>query len=64
MLSESIIGLKYDKRIIHRFIEQGKVKASELENHLNDLPDLSDKYEDISEEIFSSLDKKKDSEKE
>ena len=55
--------LKYDNRLTERFIERGKLTQKEYDQYLEKLPDLSDKYEDVADEIYSLLDKKSDKEK-
>ena len=56
-LSTDVEQLRYDKRIVERFIEQGKVTRNDHKKHLKNLADLSEECDDIEEEIFSVLSK-------
>ena len=49
---------KFDKRIIKRLIEEGRVKAIEYNLYKDNLEDLQGKSEDIFAKIF--INKKKD----
>lgn len=42
----------FDSRIAQRNIRDGRVKRDEFEKHMASLPDLSDKCDDIGEEIY------------
>lgn len=44
--------LQFDKRVMHRYVTEGKTTHTELEAHLNALPDLSEQCEDIAELIY------------
>jgi hypothetical protein len=44
----------FDNRIAQRNIRDGRVVSDDYEKYLSSLPDLSDKCEDIGEEIYSA----------
>ena len=44
--------LQFDKRVMHRFVSEGKMKQEELEKHLEELPDLTEACSDIADMIF------------
>lgn len=44
--------LQFDKRVMHRFVGNGKMTNKELETHLQELPDLAENCEDISETVY------------
>lgn len=46
--------LPYDKRVMHRFVAEGKIQAEDAKKYLENLPDLSDQCVDIADEIFES----------
>ena len=47
--------LQYDKRVMHRFVAEGKLTAEKAQEYLAALPDLADQCEDIANEIYSDL---------
>lgn len=44
--------LQFDKRVMHRFVGNGKMTNKELETHLQNLPDLSEQCDDIAEIVY------------
>lgn len=44
--------LQFDKRVMHRFVAEGKMKQEELEQHLEQLPDLTESCSDIADTIY------------
>ena len=44
--------LQFDKRVMQRFIKDGKMTKKELEAHIEALPDLAEECEDIAEEVY------------
>ncbi len=40
-------SFQFDKRVIHRFVQKGKISKSNFEKHLTGLIDLEDKSENI-----------------
>ena len=44
--------LQFDKRVMQRFVANGKMTNKELDTHLENLPDLAEQCEDISEIVY------------
>ena len=44
--------LQFDKRVMHRFVQNKKMSSKELDQHLTKLPDLESQSEDIAPRIF------------
>ena len=44
--------LQFDKRVMQRFVANGKMTNKELETHLENLPDLAEQCDDISENVY------------
>lgn len=44
--------LQFDKRVMQRFIADGKMTKEELEAHIENLPDMADECDDIAEEVY------------
>jgi hypothetical protein len=49
---KNIDPLQFDKRVMQRFVTNGKMTNKELESHLQHLPDLAEQCEDISEVVY------------
>lgn len=49
---KSIDPLQFDKRVMQRFVTSGKMTSKDVEHHLEALPDLAEKCEDISEVVY------------
>ncbi|MES2503630.1 MAG: hypothetical protein V4534_02005 [Myxococcota bacterium] len=45
--------LQFDKRVMHRFVQNHKMTAAEVQQHLTKLPDLESQSEDIASRIFT-----------
>lgn len=44
--------LQFDKRVMQRFVTSGKMTNKDLDTHLDNLPDLAEECEDISETVY------------
>ncbi|MEI6789673.1 MAG: hypothetical protein WCK42_00645 [Myxococcaceae bacterium] len=44
--------LQFDKRVMHRFVQERKMTRPDAEKHLADLPDLSSQADDIAPKIY------------
>jgi hypothetical protein len=44
--------LQFDKRVMQRFVANGKTTNKELDAHLANLPDMAEHCEDISETVY------------
>ena len=49
---KTVDPLQFDKRVMQRFVNSGKMTNKEREEHLENLPDLADQCEDIAEEVY------------
>ena len=44
--------LQFDKRVMHRFVQEQKISRKDAEKYLADLPDMSAQGEDIAPKIY------------
>lgn len=51
--NKKVNPLQFDKRVMHRFVQNLKMSSQDLERYLNKLPDLESQSEDIAPKIFS-----------
>lgn len=54
MSDKKVDDLKYDKRVMHRYLSEGKISQKEAEQYLEHLPDLADQCHDIAEAIYGA----------
>ena len=54
MSDKKVDDLKYDKRVMHRYLSEGKINQKEAEQHLETLPDLAEQCDDIAEIIYGA----------
>ena len=52
--------LQFDKRVMHRFVGNGKITNKELDAHLDSLVDLQENCEDISELVYEHFNESED----
>lgn len=50
--NKKINPLQFDKRVMHRFVQEHKISRKEAEKYLADLPDMSAQGEDITPKIY------------
>ena len=50
--NKKVNPLQFDKRVMHRFVQEQKVSRKEAEKYLADLPDMSAQGEDIAPKIY------------
>jgi hypothetical protein len=44
--------LQYDKRVMHRYLAEGKISQKEAESHLANLKDMSNECDDIADVVY------------
>jgi hypothetical protein len=57
---KSIDPLQFDKRVMQRFVANGKMTSKELDSHLEALPDMTDACDDIAEMVYEQGGKESD----
>lgn len=51
--NKKVNPLQFDKRVMHRFVQEQKISRKDAEKYLADLPDLSAQSEDIAPKIYA-----------